>query len=481
MKAIKTFFAFFFICLTLSAFAQQKTVNKQDYTDKMKIDDYLKTVMHQHEIPGLALAVIKDGKILYESYNGIASIEQDYPVDENSIFRIYSATKLISSVAIFQLIEQGKLSLEDEISKFIDGLPKIWQKVRVENLLTHSSGLPDIIYQDGSLEDKELMEVLFKEEMEFETGNHFKYNQTNYWLLSQIIEKIEGSTFDEFVMSNQFSKDNKNVFFNSNSLKEIPNRICKYNYNPEEHAYEKTTYDDGVRAHSGNGLNITLKEFIAWNARLDQNKLLKEETKEKMWTEFNFSNGQDHFLYGWGLYPRANSTSIGFTGGQVAAFRKFTKNDLTIIYLSNGFKNISMHNYVVDHVAGLVDKSLADKSKIAEEGILTNFINKKYSIGERIFYAAKANNPEFNLEGLINGIGYLHLGNNDIKEAIQLFELNAKEYPKSSNVFDSLAEGYANNKQFELAIKNYKKSLELDPGNENAKMMIEQIQDEMED
>lgn len=481
MKFIQIVLTLILSCLTLITFAQEKAINKKDFTKTMKIDDYLKTVIHQHEIPGLAVAAIKDGEVIYESYNGLASIEQDYPVDENSIFRVYSASKLISAVAVFQLIEKGKISLEDEISKYLDDLPKNWQSIQIDHLLTHSSGLPDQIYFDASLEDDEMMKTLFKEELEFEKGLQFKYNQTNYWLLSEIIEKVEGISFEEFVAANQFSNEKKKAFFNSNSLEEIPNRICKYNYNPEKHAYEKSTYVDGKRAHSGNGLNITLQEFIEWNERLDQNKLINGETKREMWKGFQYGNRQDKFLHGWSLYPRTNSTSIGFTGGGVCAFRKFIENDLTIIYLSNGHKNISMHNYVVDHIAGLIDKNLVDKSKIAEEGMLTNFINKKYSIGERIYQAAKANNPKMNVEGLINNIGYIHLGNNDIEEAIQLFELNCKEYPESSNVFDSLGEGYANNKQFELAINNYNKSLELDPSNENAKMMIEKIKEMLEE
>jgi CubicO group peptidase (beta-lactamase class C family) len=209
---------------------------------KPKIDNYLKETIEINEIPGLAVSVIKNGKVIYEQCFGKSSMEENTPVDESSIFRLYSTTKIISAVGVFQLIEKNKISLEDNISKYLDNLPKEWQEVKIKNLLTHSSGLPDIVkFEDipYSLNDSEKWVRLYKKSMEFETGNHFSYNQTNYVLLSKIIEKITGLPFDEYVLKNQFQSTKKGVVFSANSSEFIPNRVVHHNFNFKTKKYER--------------------------------------------------------------------------------------------------------------------------------------------------------------------------------------------------------------------------------------------------
>lgn len=162
---------------------------------EQKIDSYIKEVIEINEIPGVALAVIKNGEIIYEKYFGEASLEDHKAVDKNTAFKIFSTTKLITNVGIFQLIEKGKLSLEDPISKYLDNLPKEWQNVKIKNLLSHSSGLPDIVRFEEipiSIPFNEKITLLSKKPMDFATGTQYRYNQTNYLFLAKIIEKITG-------------------------------------------------------------------------------------------------------------------------------------------------------------------------------------------------------------------------------------------------------------------------------------------------
>ncbi|MEA5259510.1 serine hydrolase domain-containing protein [Arcicella aquatica] len=152
--------------------------------EKIKIiDSYIKEIIKINKIPGLALGIVKNDKIVYEKYYGLENLEDNKKVDKNSKFRVYSTTKLISNVSVFQLIEKGKLSLEDNVSKYLENLPLEWQNVKIENLLSHSSGIPDFVrYEDvsGNIKNEQMINRLSKEKMEFETGNEFRYNQTNY-------------------------------------------------------------------------------------------------------------------------------------------------------------------------------------------------------------------------------------------------------------------------------------------------------------
>lgn len=459
------------------AMAQNGATSKKDI--HKNIDNYIGEMMQLHQIPGLALAVLKDGEIVHKGFYGKASLEHNIPVHENTIFRVYSTTKLITTTAIFQLIEMGKISLDDELSIYFEDLPEEWKGVQIKNLLTHSSGLPDHIFYPVDLSDEELFSKLFDAEMDFRTGNQFKYNQTNYWLLALIIEKISGRSFHDFIKQMQFSSSGDKVLFSSNALEVIPNRIGKYNYNKNLKNYEIATDNVGVRGYSGNGLNITLEEFINWSNNLTNGHYLNEETKSLMWSPFNYINGKDKFLHGWGIYPINEKKSYGFSGGGVSGFRIFPEEDITVVVLSNGYKYYPVQDVIINHVGGIVEEGLIDRSKVIEQEIITGFFHNVNEDVVKLYNRIIMENPTLDLEDLFNSIGYKLLAMDQVVKAIEIFELNVAKNPESSNAYDSLAEAYLYIDQFELAIKNYKKSLDLNPENTNAAEMIKKIEQRM--
>lgn len=459
--------------LSAIAFSQQTEQSKL-------IDSYIKDAMKNNKIPGLALGVLKDNKIIFEQYYGTENLENLKKVGPDSMFRIYSTTKLMTNVGVFQLIEKGKLSLEDNVSKYVENLPEDWQNVKVKNLLTHSSGTPDVIYfNDISPDDPnaKVIERLSKEKMDFKTGNEFRYNQTNYMLLTMIIEKITGQSFEDFITNNQLSDVKNQVFFSSNPLEKVPNRVQKYNYNPTIQQYEKTTVNDGKRAHSGNGLAITLPALIKWSNHLSKNDLLHQQTKEMMWQPFNFANKKDIFAYGWEISKVNNITSYGFSGGNVSAYRVFPQNNITIIMMSNGYNFFPAQYHIINHIAAIMDKNLTDHYSLEEESIIAEFAKENnIQNAEKNYFTIKSKNPKLDFENTINHLGYILMRNSRFDEAIKVFELNVKEHPQSGSAFDSLGEGYLSAKNYPLALKNYKKSLELDPQNTNAVNMISKIE-----
>ncbi|QIY89786.1 serine hydrolase domain-containing protein [Chryseobacterium gallinarum] len=468
--------------LTTLALSISMTVFSQKAEQSALIDQYVKEMITINHIPGLAIGVIKDDKIIFQQYYGRETLESDKKVDSNSMFRIYSTSKLMSNVGVFQLIEKGQLSLEDNISKYIENLPKEWQDVKVKHLLTHSSGIPNLIaYSDILADDSnaKVIERLAKEKMEFKTGNQFSYNQTNYFLLTMIIEKITGQSFEDFIINNQFSDAKNQVVFSSNALETIPHRVVKYNYNAAKEQYEKSTDVNGTRAHSANGIAITLPAFLKWSSHLSKNELLHQKTKEMMWQPFDFGNKKDVFSYGWDITKVNNITSYNFSGGNVSSYKIYPKNNLAIVMMSNGYSLFPVQYRIVNHIAAIIDKSLADDHSLAEETIISEFSKKNNPDAEKIYYSMKAKNSKWNFENTLNEIGYILLRNSRIDEAVKVFSLNAKENPQSANAFDSLGEGYFLSKNYALALENYKKSLALNPDNTNAVNMIHKLEDLM--
>ncbi|OVE56651.1 serine hydrolase domain-containing protein [Chryseobacterium mucoviscidosis] len=446
------------------------------------IDNYVKEAIKANQIPGLAIGVIKDSKVIFEQYYGTENLEDAKKVSPTSMFRIYSTSKLMTDVGVFQLIEQGKLSLEDNVLKYVENLPQEWQNVKVKNLLTHSSGIPDFIAFSDILPEysgSKTIERLSKEKMDFTTGNEFRYNQTNYMLLSMIIEKITGQSFGDFILSNQFSDVKNQIVYSSNALEKIPNRVIKYNFNSETKKYVKSKDVEGKKAYPGNGIAITLPAFLKWSSHLSKNDFLNQKTKDMMWQPFEYGNKKDVFAYGWEINKVNNISSYGFSGGNVSAFRFYPQNNMAIIMMSTGYNFFPEQYHIINHIASIVDNNLTDNFLLAEESIITEFAKPNNPNAEKNYYAIKAKNSKWNFEDTLNNIGYILMRNSRFNEAVKVFALNTKENPQSANAFDSLGESYFSIKNYTLALENYKKSLALNPENTNAENMVNKIQDLM--
>ncbi len=299
--------------------------------------------------------------------------------------------------------------------------------------------------------------------MEFVTGNQFRYNQTNYWFLAKIIEKITGMTFDEYVLKNQFDSIN-GVLFSSNSQEIIPNRAIRYIYNSKTKEFEKDTNNSGKRGFSGNGLNITLDKFIEWNKLLDNHQLLDEQSKFKMWTPFNFSNKDDDFLHGWGNYPVNKINSFGFSGGNLAAFRKFESHKTTIILLSNGYE-IPAHDIIINDIARIIIPEI--KALVLEEDVMSLILKNQYDEALQLFKKFKTENPNSNFKWDINNLGNIFLyDEQNTEKAFQVFKFNAEANPNWWISIAGLAEIYDIQKDSLNAIANYKKAILLNKKNE---------------
>ena len=174
------------ILASLLLACSMNTTKQENSKIQDTIDKYVGKQMEIHEIPGAALAVIQDGKVIHQNYYGTVLPGFEVPVEPKHLFRVYSTTKLLVSTAIFQLIESGKLKLEDKIKIHVKDIPERWGDVEIRHLLAHSSGIPNFIRFDSKLSDEALWSKLIEEEMYFEPGSYWEYNQTNYWLLAQV-------------------------------------------------------------------------------------------------------------------------------------------------------------------------------------------------------------------------------------------------------------------------------------------------------
>lgn len=468
--------------ISLSSFAQNVSSN---------VDEVIQREMKTRRIPGVQIAVVQNGKIVLRKSYGLANMQDQIPVKDNTIFPINSNTKIFTGVAIMQLVEQGKIKLEAPVSTYLDGLPVEWQKITIDQLLTHISGLPDMLRlldpvtgNVGVLKTEEaIFEKLKTTTMESKTGEQFSYNQTNYYLLGKIIEKLTHKSFAEFFEEKQFKKVNlKNTVF-GDSRDIIPHYAPSYSYRSFFDG-KKISGDKLVNGYyefpdftrTGAGLNSTSEDLANWVIALQNGKLLqKQSTVDMMWTPGKFNNGTPtDWVRGWGIAKlRKNHKAIGMSGGNRSALLIYPDDHLAVIVLTN--LGGSAPEDFIEEIAGCYIPDIIKADPLTY--LRKNLQKVGYENAIDFVKNEKKQNPDFKpQESELNNWGYRLLATNQKKEALGIFKLNVYLHPDSWNAYDSYGEVLLKTGDKTKGIEMYKKSLDLNPDNENGKKVLKEVQ-----
>jgi CubicO group peptidase (beta-lactamase class C family) len=321
------------------------------------IDDYIAEQMQEKNIPGLTLGIIKDGQIVKVKAYGLASIELDVPASTETVYQLASTTKSFTICAIYKLYEEGKIDLNDRISKFLPDLPDAWAEVTVQHCISHTSGLPPIFENSWTIPEEEtrseLLNNVFKKKMAGRPGEKIAYNQTGYVVLGMIIEKITNMRFEDFLQSALFKPlemtstqfgDYREIIKGRASMYTRIESFGKENIKISEDKIF-TTYGNAYvykpYLHPTAGLNSTVGDLIKWNLALDSDALLTQESKNRMWnlelTEKNSLKLSDEMSMsgGWFVYDHPQYSGIGISGGTSNGYWRFMDESLSIILLTN--------------------------------------------------------------------------------------------------------------------------------------------------
>jgi CubicO group peptidase (beta-lactamase class C family) len=333
------------IMIILAVFA----VSNASYSQVDKVDLAIKNLMQKNKIVGLQLAVVKNNKIVKTGNYGLANIQDSIAVDSETVFSINSMNKAFTGVAIMQLVENGKLNLEDPISKYLNSLPKTWRNITIKQIATHTSGIPDI-WESPEHMLSENSEILFKKIKElpivFQPGEDLRYNQTNYLLLGMIIEKISGQSFEKYIVENEFKKA---------EMKNTTKAGMGDDYNIIYHAARPYSYfRNGNLANNdfqpipsnlypAGGIYSTATEMAQWVIALQSHKLIKEESLKTLWTPIQLNNVKtqetNNSLYGTAIgfdtNSRAKNPVITQSGGARNTLYIYPKDDVSVVILTN--------------------------------------------------------------------------------------------------------------------------------------------------
>jgi CubicO group peptidase (beta-lactamase class C family) len=303
-----------------------------------QVDDYVKAEMQKQHIPGLTLAVIKDGKIVKVAGYGLANVELNVPARPETVFKIGSVSKQFIATGIMLLVEEGKVGLDDKVSKYLEGTPETWKEITVRHLLTHTSGL---VREGPGFDpfkvqpDLDVIKTAYPLPLRFAPGEKYEYCNVGYFALAEIIRKVSGRDWGEFLKERAFRPLGMEATRPTSTKEIVPNRANAYEWRNEK--LENAVSFLALRPSGA--FFSTVLDLAKWDAALDTDKILKPATREQMWAPVKLNNGTTHpYGFGWQLDP-ADSRRRVHHGGTLSGFRsefaRFVDDKLTVIVLTN--------------------------------------------------------------------------------------------------------------------------------------------------
>jgi CubicO group peptidase (beta-lactamase class C family) len=464
-----------------------------------RIEALLRTAQSRGQFNGVAL-IGEKGRILYRNACGYANFAQQTPMRPDTSFELASVSKPFTALAIMMLKERGKLSYDDRLTRYFPELP--YPGVTIRHMLTHTAGLPEPepFFGDEWPAGKPVTNAVFVERLAqrktpayFAPGEQWKYDRTAYLLLARIVEIVSGTSYEGFLHENIFKPLGMHGSFviNTQRMGEIAHLAQGYIYPllwSDDYVVQDTlpryryTRDFGDTA-GPMGVYSSAVDLFKWVQALNHGKLIKQQTLAEAYTPVQLNNGSvpgagggagndipSHYGYGWFLEEGPDGKTVRHTGdwrGCITCVIHNLKRDQTIIVLTNttDFAAIDLAN-AIENILNNHPYTLPQMSvgRLIGKTIFTKGIETAI----RQYHELKTTQPtdyDFQSDSELNTLGYQLLRQGNTKAAIAVFNLNVEAFPTEWNVYDSLGEAYLADGNRELAIKNYRRSVALNPAN----------------
>ncbi|MFN8347802.1 MAG: serine hydrolase [Spirosomataceae bacterium] len=450
---------------TLTVFAQSKA-------DKM--DALMRQYVENRQFNGSVL-VAENGKVIFKKGYGMANMEWDIPNAPDTKFRLGSITKQFTSMLVMQLAEKGKIKLNDKITTYLPDYPKATgDKVTIHHLLTHTSGIPSYTnfpkFFENLSRDPFTPQVFVKQfcdlPLEFEPGSAFAYNNSGYFLLGVIIEKVTGKPYAQVLQEQILTPLQMNNTGYDLHEPILAKRASGYEKRGAK--YVNAAYLDMTIPYAAGSMYSTVEDLYLWDQALYTDKLISASSKATLFTPF-LSN----YAYGWGVEKMKmgelkDSLQVIEHSGGINGFNtiltRIPKDKQLVVLLNNtggaplGAIRKNLLNILYNQPVTPPKKSVADAFR---QTLLSSSLEKAV----QQFQTLKTDKAYLLNENEMNALGYELLGEGKKKEALAVFDLNVQAFPNSFNVYDSRGEAYMAIGDKAASIKDYKKSLELNPRN----------------
>lgn len=454
-----------------------------------RLERNIPALMKEADVPGLSVALIRNGEVAWQHAFGVKDSNTKEPVTDNTVFEAASLSKPVFAYAVLKLVDAGKFDLDKPLNQYLPGDydvgpdPRLGQ-ITARRVLSHTTGFPNWRGRD-------------KLKIFFTPGEKFSYSGEGFVYLSKVIEHITGEKLNDFLQRMIFDP----LGMTSSSY------VWRNDYDSL-----KTSRHDSIGlptpqnkptvASAAASLHTTARDYGRFIAAILNGTGLKKETLKQMLTaQIKVDEGGTNTTgrpadklslnVAWGLGVGLQTTADGLSfwhwgdnGDGKAYFVAFEKRKTGVVVFANSANGLSFMPELVDEAVGGEQPALAwlryESYKSPGRVLLKNILASGVEAGlqeYRRWRSGRAANETVN-EAQMNRLGYNLLGLKRVKDAIEVLKLNVEDYPQSSNTYDSLGEAYMIDGNKELAIKNYQRSIELDPKNAAGIETLKKLRDD---
>ncbi|KTC85125.1 serine hydrolase domain-containing protein [Legionella brunensis] len=334
----KGFYLIFISCFQL--FSWQWLHSATAPTVEQEIDNVITHSMQQYAIPGLAIAILKDGKPLLLKGYGYADIQLKQPVDSKTLFGIGSVSKVITAFALMTLVQEGKINLDDSVLKYIPQAPEQWQAVTIRELLSHTSGIPQ--HQGPHRPWGKLWLIMANEPVQFAPCTDVKYNNFGYILLGRVIENVSRQSLADYLKQTVF----KPLGMADTGFPDVlfPQGLATGYRIKANMPVSSPNYKPWLQMWSSGGLVSSISDMAKWDAAMSSGKILAPSSYRQMWSPVFLKNGKPagHGDWAWSLGWQVSYVAdelVAMKNGAIRGYsswivRHIDKN-LSIIILAN--------------------------------------------------------------------------------------------------------------------------------------------------
>jgi CubicO group peptidase (beta-lactamase class C family) len=336
-------FSWFVVILIFSCAISCASAQAQNASTTTAVTEYVKAEMQRQHIPGLSLLVVRNGKTVRAQGFGLANVESQVPVKPETVFQSGSVGKQFTATAVMMLVEEGKIGLDDLLTKYFADAPATWKDVTVRQLLSHTAGFgdypKDFDYRKDWTEDEEL-KLIESIPLAFPPGTKWEYSNLGYVTLGILIHRVTGEFYGDFLQQRIFQPLGMKSTRIISEADIVPNRAAGYRLvkgelkNQEWVAPTVNTTADG-------SLYFTILDLAKWDAALYTGKLLKRSSFEMMWIPVKLKNGETNngnYGFGWVIDRRNGHRCIHHDGswqGFETSIARYVDDRLTVVALSN--------------------------------------------------------------------------------------------------------------------------------------------------
>jgi serine beta-lactamase-like protein LACTB, mitochondrial len=448
-------------------------------------EDYLVNYYLAKKVPSVSAGFLNNGKIQWVSTKGFSDLENSVPATNKTLYRIASISKPMTAVAIMQLVEAGRINLDDHAKKYIPYLPSTKRQFSVRQLLNHTSGIRT--YRDDEFDSKnyfsstkDVVLYIMKDTLDYTPGDKYVYSTLGYNLLAAIIENVSGMEYAGYMKTYIFDPSDMQNTIPDYQKTIIQNRARGYTRDAYRQIQNAPLADLSIK-YAGGGILSTSEDLLKFSLNILNGKLIKPETLDSMLVPSRLSTGR-YINYGLGFSFETDETG-----------RKFFSHIGGATGFSSSLVIYPVENIAAVYLTNIRDRALEDPSKtvisISRE---RNGFNVKRSLSDRLmeeyfistidtvialYTKIEADSIKFYnvTETEMNYFGYDLIAINRMTDAIEFFKFFVSEYPEYAPAYIGLADAYYADGNRGLALKNYRIAYKLDPRNNYILSMVKKI------